>query len=181
MKKYFCLVILMAILGFIFYNGNNVFAFDGQDGMYKSEKINGTMINESKFRNGMTKREIIKCYNYDYGDKSSTNFYKYAVARIDVSYIDSNGVVIASAYFESTFRYNEELGRAKCLSTSHGQSQNSDRYTIEIMARTKNLAINVGQSFGKIVLLDTTADSNVCRYIFSCDSKGNISKISVQY
>ncbi len=127
--------------------------------------------------NGVKKKDDIIYLKYNYGQSFSENNYKYKTVRVETTYNDDCGEIIAVAYMEFNFRYNTELNEAKCLSTTHGQICNNSKYGLEVFARTKNLSYESGESFASIRL---TKNGMVLKQIdssgiiFSCDPSGNI-------
>lgn len=179
MKKYLGFIFVAFILSFVFCYSSNVLAANLESGVSSIVHINGKTTNETRFKDGLVRKEIISCRKYDYNAKIPNSTYEYIKVRADVIYTDASGKNIACAYFESIFRYNKKLRLAKCLSTLHGQSCTNNKYSINIFGRTKNLALDIGESFGKIKLYSFGMKKDKCKYIFSCDKDGNILRCMV--
>ena len=131
----------------------------------------------TEIKTGINKVEKISCFKYVYKSALAQHGYQYILVRAEVSFSENDGKLLASAYFDSIFRYNEYLKTSKCLSTSHGQRCYSDRYSLQTSCRTKNLAMDMGESFGKVGFYDKLRSvDDVSKFIFSCDEHGNIYK-----
>lgn len=137
--------------------------------------LDGTTVRKVRFSNNLSLAETISCHKYGYDGFAPKNPYQYLMVRAHLVYKDGNDSTVATAYFEATFRYNKELKLAKCLSTSHKEYCSSPKHSINVLARTKNEALDKGGAFCKIVLSQNGISKNTCRYIFSCDENGQLS------
>lgn len=176
MRKYLRAFFVISFLFMMFFNSSNinilaVKAVDAQSALFPLEN---NRVTEEKLSDSLTKKETITYFKYKYGDYGNLP-YEYVVVRVTVTYADASGASVASGYFESTFMYNSELNLSRCLSTSHGQSCSNDKYTMDLDCRTKNLSMDIGESFGKIRLHKMLLPKDKSIYIFSCDKYGNLS------
>lgn len=135
-----------------------------------SEKIENTTL----YGKNIIKKETITCKKYENTGGTVSSPYKYVVARIDVAYNDLEGNTIATAFCESIFRYNPNLELCKCLSTSHGKTCSDEKYSIEVECRTKNLSLEVGESFCKMNFYKSRFKKDKSHYIFSCTKDGEL-------
>ena len=177
MKKYFGFIFMLLVLGTLFCKAPDIFAASNDSEMGNLVVyLDNKTTNETRFKNGLLRKETLSCYRYKYDNEVPNDEYVYLIVRAVVVYQDANGKQLCCAYFDSTFRYNKKLKLSKCLSTSHGISCNDNRYTIDVEARTKNLALDIGGSYGKVTLSHMGMRKDTCKYIFSCNSEGEISR-----
>lgn len=177
MKKLMTVLLSFVLLGSVCLL-NPVFAEEKSVNINQSssnaEFINDTLVNEKDLSGGIKRKEVVTCLKRSYKGGLSDIPYKYLTVRVDVTYFDSKGKSFASAYLESYFRYSSEFHESKCLSTCHGQSCMNPKYSLGVFARTKNLAYEIGESYGTIKLLYKSMCSDELSYVFSCDYDGNI-------
>ena len=181
MKKFIsCLLVALTMFSFKFYS--NACNVNGTDFVNNSDilELERQTSTETMLSNGIKKKENVSYLKYNYGEDFAESGYKYKTVRVEITYCDINSHydrVIAASYMEFNFRYNTELNESKCLSTTHGQMCNDNKYSVDVFARTKNLSYESGESFGSIdfikkgIVSKQIDNSDV---IFCCDPSGNI-------
>lgn len=174
MKKYLKSMFMLGLVLGILFNSYSILAKKVNPSQAHLIPIKNNSVTEEKVSDDLVKKETITYFKYNYGDKCGENRYEYVSVRVTINYYNSDGKDIASAYFESNFRYNTALKLVKCLSTSHGQSCSNNKYSIDLSCRTKNLSISIGESFGKVTLKKMLLPKDKSIYIFSCDTEGNV-------
>lgn len=172
MKRYANLILSVLFLIFMSLSYNLCAKSYHDDTMFNAVYLNEKTVSETRFKDKTIKQETISFYKYDYANIIPDSIYQYLIVRVEIVYMDQYRKPIASGYFESLFRYNKEQQLAKCLSTSHGESCNHNKYSIRVFGRPKNLALDIGECFGKIILFNKSDEKDVCKYIFSCDKDG---------
>lgn len=174
MKKPFKTFFVTSFLIMIFFSFPYIFAKKDDKLQSVLISLENNMVTTEQLSATLTKKETINYFKYKYGEYDD-NPYEYVAVRVTVAYTDADGNLVASGYFESTFMYNKKLNISRCLSTSHGQTCSNEKYSIDVKCRTKNLSMNIGESFGQIRLRKTLLPKDKSIYIFSCDTEGNLS------
>lgn len=123
---------------------------------------------------GITKKAILKHFDYVYDNIDDSNTYKYKTVRHEQEYRDKNGILIASAYMDANFRFNKKTKEARCISTSTCIWTANKDNQITVTGRTLNMTHEKGAGFGEVVYSLNSKIIDKCKLIIMCDYNGQI-------